>query len=101
MDYQSKIDAIWQQWDEIQAGWNKLDQEDKNEIKEVFNAITAASPLFFKGFGDFIFEGEKDQVQERFRWMTKDERDNCLELMVDIKLISFEDQTCFADEMSE
>ena len=83
----------------MQADWNKLDQSDKEEIKEVFNAMT--SPLYFKGFGDFIFEGRTNQVFERFRWMTKDERDNCLELMVDIRLIAFDDQTNFADEMSE
>ena len=79
-EHDSHSESIQKEWANLQSDWNKLDQQDKDDIRECFNEITA--PLYFKGFGDFLFEGEHKHVQERFKWMAKDEREYCIEQLI-------------------
>ena len=44
-------------WEILQTKWRKLPESDQELIKECFNGIT--SPYYYKGFGEFLFEGKK------------------------------------------
>ena len=65
------VAGISDNWEKFQARWQKLNHNQKEKIIESFNSITSTSPIYRLSFGEFLFEGQKEKVRERFGWMTK------------------------------
>ena len=52
--------AILRDWPKLQESWLALNYNDQFEVRESFNTFNE----FFEGFGDLMFDGDKEQVEK-------------------------------------